>query len=82
MATLIKNHIEYFVGDAGCLGRSCLDLGPDVKRIFEEKGKEIYGRVHSHCRRMLQPGWPRELPAYDVELSEKRRLIGVRLGRS
>jgi hypothetical protein len=78
MSTLIKNGVTYFVRDPYCLGRSCLDLGPNVEASDDEKGLD----VSSSCRTMLVKGCPRELPTYDAEPSEKRGLIGVRLGRS
>jgi len=33
------------IRDPYCLGRSCLDLGPDVKATFDEKGLDIRFRM-------------------------------------
>jgi hypothetical protein len=80
MSSLRKNGVEYFVRDAVCLGRSCLDLGKDVEAIFDEKGLDIRCRMHSHCRRMLKGGCPRELPGFDRWIANKRTADGVRIG--
>jgi hypothetical protein len=82
MSSLVKNHVEYFVRDPYCLGRSYLDLGLKVEASFDEKGLDIRCRMHSNCWRMLNGGCPRDLPGYDAELAERRRLNGVRLGKS
>jgi hypothetical protein len=81
MATILKNGVTYYVRDPYCLGRRCLDLGPDVKATFDEKGKDIRCRMSSECRTRLNRGCPRELPDYEAELVNKRMLSGMRIGR-
>jgi hypothetical protein len=80
MATLIKNDVRYFVRDADCFGRSCLDLGGEIKPTFDDKGLDIRCRMHSVCRRMSKPGCPRELPDYDRWIADKRRNEGLTIG--
>jgi hypothetical protein len=81
MATLVKNGVQYFVRNADCLGRSCLDLGKDVEATFDAKGLDIRLRMHSVCRRMSNAGCPAQLPEWNREPADKRKADGVRLGR-
>jgi hypothetical protein len=79
MSTLVTNDVRYFVRDADCLGRSCLDLGREIKPVRDDKGFDIRCKMHSGCRRMLGKGCPLALPRYDRQIAEKHMLSGVRV---
>ena len=77
MVTLVRNQVRYFVKDQDCIGRSCLDLGPEVKVTLDDKGIDIRCRMRSACRTLLQKGCPRELPGYDARIASRHMLSGV-----
>ena len=72
VVTLVKSQVRYFIRDQDCIGRSCLELGPEVKAA-----PEIRCKLRSGCRTMLQKGCPRELPGYDALVAAKRMANGV-----
>src|SRR5215469_6778945 len=73
MVTLVKRQVRYFIRDQNCIGRPCLDLGPEVKAT-----PDIRCKLHrSGCRTMLQKGCPKQLPDYDQAIAEKHRLSGI-----
>ena len=74
VVTLVKSQVRYFVRDQDCIGRSCLDLGPEVKAA-----PDIRCKLRSGCRTMLGKGCPRELPAYDARIASRHMLAGVSL---
>ena len=77
VVTLVKSQVRYFVRDEDCIGRSCLDLGPEVKVTLDDKGIDIRCRMRSACRTLLQKGCPRELPGYDARIAAKHMLSGI-----
>jgi hypothetical protein len=79
---LRRRTVSYYVRDPYCLGRSCLDLGPDVKVSYDEKGLDKRLRTSSACRRMLNGVVRGSCRDTMEELASKRRADGVRLGRS
>ena len=72
MVTLVKSQVRYFIRDQDCIGRSCLELGPEVKAA-----PDIRCKLRSGCRTMLQKGCPRELPGYDAGIASKHMLSGI-----
>jgi hypothetical protein len=72
MVTLVRNQVRYVIRDEGCIGQSCLDLGPKV-----EATPDIRCKLRSGCRTMLQKGCPQELPGYDTRIASKHLLSGV-----
>ena len=72
MVTLVKSQVRYFVRDQDCIGRSCLDLGPEVKAA-----PDIRCKLRSGCRTMLQKGCPKQLPGYDARIASRHMLSGV-----
>jgi hypothetical protein len=77
MITLARNQVRYSIRDEDCIGRSCLDLGPEVKVTLDDKGIDIRCRMRSVCRTLLQKGCPRELPGYDARIAAKHMLSGI-----
>ena len=73
VVTLVKSQVRYFVRDQDCIGRSCLDLGPEVKATPDIRCK----LVRSACRTLLQKGCPRELPGYNAQIASRYMLSGV-----
>jgi len=69
--TLVRSQVRYFVRDQDCIGRPCLDLGPEVKVTLDDKGIDTRCRMRSGCHRMLQKGCPRELPGYDAQIASR-----------
>ena len=72
MVTLVKSQVRYFIRDQDCIGRSCLELGPEVKAT-----PDIRCKLRSGCRTMLQKGCPKQLPGYDARIASRHMLSGV-----